>query len=47
MNSGPFEVTTDQITGLSTRFTEFVNRLLQVEVSAQGFDPTKLSITSN
>src|SRR3546814_116571 len=34
MNLGPFDISAEQVQALGTRFTPFVNRLLQVEVSA-------------
>lgn len=36
MTFGPFDITADRIEGLGPRFTEFINRLLQVEAKSHG-----------
>lgn len=40
---GPFDVTATQIEGLASAFTEFVNRLMRVEVSSHQIDGFRLT----
>jgi hypothetical protein len=47
MPFGPFDVTAAQIVSLGVGFTEFINRLLDVEVASHGIDGHDLVITKN
>jgi len=47
MSLGPFDIGADRIQALGTRFTPFVNRLLELEVAANTMRGWRLSINSN
>ena len=45
MAFGPFEITADRVAALGPRFTEFVNRLLDLERRARGLAGNLLTVT--
>jgi hypothetical protein len=47
MSFGPFDISADRVQALGTRFTPFVNRLLELEVAANAMRGWQLSINSN
>jgi len=47
MSLGPFDISADRVQVLGTRFTPFVNRLLELEVAANAMRGWQLSINSN
>lgn len=44
---GPFEISAERVESLGGRFTQFVNKLLELETSAQGMRGHQLAVTSN